>query len=73
MRLAVAVLWFASAAAGAELRLAVNQFEGPQVGFGSLPSRFDLRRFNNALIDDGAVPLSVLERRIDERIARERG
>jgi uncharacterized protein (DUF885 family) len=39
----------------------------------ALGDRFDLRRFNNALIDDGLLPLSVLERRIDEWIARERG
>jgi uncharacterized protein (DUF885 family) len=34
-----------------------------------LGDRFDLRRFHNALIDDGALPLSVLETRIDEWIA----
>jgi uncharacterized protein (DUF885 family) len=37
-----------------------------------LGPRFDIRRFHNALIDDGALPLSVLETRIDEWIARER-
>jgi uncharacterized protein (DUF885 family) len=35
-----------------------------------LGERFDLRRFHNALIDDGPLPLSVLEERIDEWIAR---
>ncbi|MEO9135287.1 MAG: DUF885 family protein [Casimicrobiaceae bacterium] len=38
----------------------------------ALGDRFDLRRFHNALIDDGALPLDVLERRIDAWIARER-
>jgi len=37
-----------------------------------LGERFDIRRFHNALIDDGALPLSVLEQRIDDWIARER-
>ena len=31
--------------------------------------RFDLRRFHNAVLDDGALPLTVLEARIDEWIA----
>jgi uncharacterized protein (DUF885 family) len=57
VRLAVAVLWFA-------LRAKAQT---------ALGGHFDLRRFNNALIDDGPLPLSVLERRIDEWIARERG
>jgi uncharacterized protein (DUF885 family) len=35
----------------------------------ALGDRFDLRRFHNALIDDGALPLDVLEARIDEWIA----
>jgi uncharacterized protein (DUF885 family) len=39
----------------------------------ALGDKFDLRRFHNALIDDGALPLTVLEARIDEWIARERG
>ena len=38
----------------------------------ALGDRFDLRRFHNALLDDGALPLTVLEARIDEWIARER-
>ena len=35
----------------------------------ALGDRFDLRRFHNALIDDGALPLDVLEARIDDWIA----
>ena len=38
----------------------------------ALGDKFDLRRFHNALLDDGALPLTVLEARIDEWIARER-
>jgi uncharacterized protein (DUF885 family) len=34
----------------------------------ALGDRFDVRRFNNALIDDGPLPLDVLESRIDEWI-----
>lgn len=36
-----------------------------------LGSRFDLRRFHNAVIDQGALPLDVLERVIDDWIAQE--
>jgi uncharacterized protein (DUF885 family) len=32
----------------------------------ALASRFDIRRFHNALIDDGPLPLDLLELRIDE-------
>jgi uncharacterized protein (DUF885 family) len=39
----------------------------------ALGDRFDLRRFHNAVIDDGALPLDVLEQRIDQWIAREIG
>ena len=39
----------------------------------ALGERFDIRRFHNALIADGPLPLSVLEQRIDEWIARNRG
>jgi len=36
-----------------------------------LGARFDIRRFHNAVIDQGALPLDVLERLIDEWIAGE--
>jgi uncharacterized protein (DUF885 family) len=38
----------------------------------ALGDKFDLRRFHNAVLDDGALPLTVLEARIDEWIAAER-
>ncbi|MBL0141120.1 MAG: DUF885 domain-containing protein [Betaproteobacteria bacterium] len=38
----------------------------------ALGEGFDLRRFHNALLDDGALPLTVLDSRIDEWIAREK-
>ena len=34
-----------------------------------LGDRFDLRLFHNAVIDNGAVPLDILEVQIDEWIA----
>jgi uncharacterized protein (DUF885 family)/dienelactone hydrolase len=34
----------------------------------ALGAKFDLRAFHNALIDDGALPLDLLEQRIDEWI-----
>jgi uncharacterized protein (DUF885 family) len=37
----------------------------------ALGDHFDLRRFHNALIDDGALPLDVLEQRIDKWIMDE--
>jgi len=36
-----------------------------------LGSKFDLRRFNNAVIDNGAVPLEMLETQIDLWIAQQ--
>lgn len=36
-----------------------------------LGAKFDLRRFDNAVIDQGALPLNVLDRVIDEWIAAE--
>jgi uncharacterized protein (DUF885 family) len=38
----------------------------------ALGDKFDLRRFHNAVIDNGAVPLGVLDQLIDEWIAREK-
>ncbi|MEP7283279.1 MAG: DUF885 domain-containing protein [Rubrivivax sp.] len=38
----------------------------------ALGERFDLRRFHNALIDGGALPLEVLEAQIDDWITSER-
>ena len=40
---------------------------------GELGPAFDLRRFNDALLENGAVPLSVLEDNINAWIAEERG
>jgi uncharacterized protein (DUF885 family) len=37
-----------------------------------LGDKFDVRRFHNALLDDGALPLTVLEARVDEWIASEK-
>jgi uncharacterized protein (DUF885 family) len=39
----------------------------------ALGERFDIRHFHNALIDDGTLPLDLLEGRIDEWIATQKG
>jgi uncharacterized protein (DUF885 family) len=38
----------------------------------ALGERFDIRAFHNAVLDDGALPLNVLESRIDHWIAAQR-
>ena len=38
----------------------------------ALGERFDIRGFHNAVLDDGALPLMVLEARIDEWIAKQK-
>jgi len=38
----------------------------------ALGDKFDIRRFHNALLDDGPLPLTLLEARIDDWIAAER-
>jgi uncharacterized protein (DUF885 family) len=39
----------------------------------ALGTRFDIRRFHNAVLDQGALPLSALERLVDDWIAQNRG
>ena len=36
-----------------------------------LGSKFDIRKFHNAVIDDGALPLDLLEKRIEDWIKRQ--
>jgi uncharacterized protein (DUF885 family) len=38
----------------------------------ALGDKFDVRRFHNALLDDGALPLTILEARVNEWIANEK-
>ena len=38
----------------------------------ALGDKFDVRRFHNAVLDDGALPLTVLDARIDQWIAKEK-
>ncbi len=38
----------------------------------ALGDKFDLRRFHNVLLDNGALPLTVVEARVDEWIANEK-
>ena len=38
-----------------------------------LKERFDVRRFHNALLDDGPLPLDVLEKRIGDWISEQQG
>ena len=38
-----------------------------------LGQRFDLRRFHNAVLDQGPLPLTLLERYIDDWIAAQAG
>ncbi len=38
----------------------------------ALGAAFDLRRYHNVILDDGALPLAVLEARVDEWIAGEK-
>ena len=37
----------------------------------ALGNKFDIRRFHNAVIDNGALPLAVLETQIDRWIAQQ--
>lgn len=39
----------------------------------ALGARFDLRQFHMAVLDQGAVPLDVMDRLVDDWIARQRG
>ena len=47
-----------------ELRARAQQALGP---------KFDVRRFHDAVLIDGAMPLSILEAKIDRWIASQKG
>jgi uncharacterized protein (DUF885 family) len=51
-----------------ELRIKAMRAKAQQ----ALGARFDVRRFHNAVLDDGPLPLTVLESRIDEWIEKQR-
>jgi uncharacterized protein (DUF885 family) len=51
-----------------ELRIKAMRAKARKV----LGERFDVRRFHNAVLDDGPLPLTVLEARIDEWIEKQR-
>jgi len=51
-----------------ELRIKAMRAKAQQ----ALGARFDVRRFHNAVLDDGPLPLTVLEARIDEWIEKQR-
>jgi uncharacterized protein (DUF885 family) len=40
---------------------------------GELGSKFDVRTFHNAVLDDGPLPLDVLDKRISEWISKQKG
>jgi uncharacterized protein (DUF885 family) len=50
-----------------ELRIKALRAKAKQ----ALGERFDVRRFHNAVLDDGALPLSILDQRIGEWIGRQ--